>query len=282
MPVKSQKQRPWQSIQMERIEALGLRGPSCSILLAAVKFANPDTGEFRCSVKRLASLSGWSERCVQDHLRLLEGSGIIRAVTDKRGGAKRTVTYAVPIFIVTRNGARVAPFATDERVHAVRGNGAPDSEKGARGAQEGCTPCTRRTTENQEEHTQESEAVRVLRSLGLGDELLRHRNATPERLEYVAREAQKATTKNPVGLATQAIREAWNPPAVPMGGTGGVSKAAQARATVASLTNEQRAELLARVLSKWPNLRGVPKDDAAVVGEMARIAKAEADGGPKD
>jgi hypothetical protein len=101
-------------------------------------------------------------------------------------------------------------------------------------------------------------------------------------LEYVAREAQKATTKNPVGLATQAIREAWNPPAVPMGGTGGVSKAAQARATVASLTNEQRAELLARVLSKWPNLRGVPKDDAAVVGEMARIAKAEADGGPKD
>lgn len=273
MPVKSQKQRPWQSIQMERIEALGLRGPSCSILLAAVKFANPHTGEFRCSVKTLASLSGWSERCVQEHLRSLERSGIILAVTDKRGGAKRTVTYAVPIFIVTRNGAHVAPLATDERVQAVQENGAADSEKGAREAVKGCTPCTRRTnTKNFEEPTQQSEAVCVLRALGLGDELLRHPNATPERLEWLVSEVRKETTKNPVGLATEAIRKAWNPPTLAPGGALGIGAAERARELVEGLEPEARASLLKQVRRDMRNLANLPDDDVSVVGAIAKLA----------
>ncbi len=105
----------------------------------------------------------------------------------------------------------------------------------------------------------------MLRSLGLGDELLRHSNATPERLEWVGRVAR--TKRDPAAWAAAAIRQGWNPPAVAPGGKGATAKA---REVVARLSAEQYAELLAQVRCELPNLKALADDDASVVGAIEK------------
>jgi hypothetical protein len=273
MPAKSQKQRPWQSDMLDALAASDLDGTEYRIIQTAVRWADPCTGAVRVSVDTWAYYSRQGRRTVQLGLRELERKRTVVADTDKRGGAGRSVTYRIPMFAVRANGASAAPFVEPERAQDDATNGARGAANGAGDDSKQRTACARRTdTKNLEEHTQESEAVGVLRALGLGDELLRHPNATPERLEYVARETKKATTKNPAGLAKQAIREAWNPPTLAPGGAGGIGAAERARELVEGLEPEARASLLKQVRRDMPNLANLPDDDVSVVGAIAILA----------
>jgi hypothetical protein len=261
---------------LDALAASDLYYANYHVVQAAVRWADPETGIVRPSVETWAKYARMDERTLQRALRDLSEKQVVKPRCDMRGGAGKVVVYEIPMLAV-RKGGVAPPIMQAETVAPDAPNGGVESAKGGVECAKGWRGTIRRTdTENKEEHTQESEAVRVLRSLGLGDELLRHRNATPERLEYVAREAQKATTKNPVGLATQAIREAWNPPTVAPGGAGGVNKAERAKATVAGLSDERHAELLARVRREYPNLANCANDSSPVVGAMAKLANGAA------
>jgi hypothetical protein len=264
----------WQRDQFEAIARSGTKGAARQALLSAVNWADPKTGQLWPSVDNWAGVAGLSPRGLQKAIRRLQVAEKIKALTNGKGGARNTTKWEVPLLAV-RKDEPGSPLSTTETPNAITEGANKRREKGEHGDAEPRTAFTRRNREepNQEPATT-SPDVGVLLSLGLQKDLLRHVNATPERLAWIARVAP--AKKSPAGWAAQAIREGWNSPAVPMGGTGGVRKAAQARATVAGLTDEQRAELLARVRQTMPNLRGVPDDDAAVVGAMARIANSAA------
>jgi hypothetical protein len=257
---------------LDALAASDLRGADYHVLQAAVRWADPETGIVEPSVATWARYARVDERTLQRSLRKLQTALTVKALTDNRGGIGRVVVYEIPMLAV-RKGGVAPPLKHAETVAADAPNGGIESAKGGVECSKGWPHATRRTsTKNPEEHTQETEAVRVLRALGLGDKLLKHPNATPERLEYVARETQKATTTNPAGLATRAIREAWNPPTLAPGGAGGIGAAERARELVEGLEPEARASLLKQVRRNMPNLANLPDDDVSVVGAIAKLA----------
>jgi hypothetical protein len=274
----------WQRKMFAAVAASGTDGAERQLLLAAINWADRFTGKLWPSVDEWAGTAGLSERGFQEARRRLVVAQKMKPLSHGRGGHQNPTVFQIPMLAVdSERGApdaplseRSTPHTKREGAHSMRGRGAPHAQRGAPDAPK---QSEKNEEKNQQQPERRPDAVALL-ALGLDEKMLRHPNATPERLAWLAIEAP--AKDRPAGWAADAIRKCWNPPAVAPGGKGGVSKAAQARATVASWTSERRAALLARALSKWPNLRGVPEDDAAVVGAMAKLAKAEADGGPKN
>ena len=260
----------WQRDQFDAIARSGTKGAARQALLSAVNWADPKTGQLWPSIDNWAGVAGLSPRGLQKAIRRLQVAEKIKALTNGKGGARNTTKWEVPLLAV-RKDEQGSPLSTTETPNVITEGANKRREKGEHGDAQPRTGFTRR---NREEPKQEpattSPDAGVLLSLGLGKDLLRHANATPERLAWIARVAP--TKSNPGGWAAQAIREGWNPPAVQMGGPGGMGAAERARAAVAGLNQERRAELLTRVRKTMPNLRGLPDDHAAVVGMIAQLA----------
>jgi hypothetical protein len=272
----------WQRKMFAAVAASGTDGAERQLLLAAINWANRFTGELWPSVEAWAGTAGLSERGFQEARRRLVDAQKMKPLSHGRGGHQNPTVFQIPMLAVdAERGAPDAPLsekgtphAKREGAHSMRARGAPDAQRGA--------PDAPKQSEKNEKNNQQlrSPDAAALLALGLDEKMLRHANATPERLAWLAIEAP--AKDRPAGWAADAIRKCWNPPTVAPGGTGGVSKTAQAKATVASLTSERRADLHARALSKWPNLKGLPQDDVSVVGAIAKLAKAETDDRPKD
>lgn len=284
VPNPSEKKEPdpsitkgtsWQRDQFEAIARSGTKGAARQALLSAVNWADPKTGQLWPSIDNWAGVAGLSPRGLQKAIRRLQVAAKIKALTNGRGGARNTTKWEVPLLAV-RKDEQGSPLSTTETPNAITEGANKRRGKGEHGDAQPRTAFTRRNREEPEKETgTTSPDVGVLLSLGLGKDLLRHPNATAERLAWLARVAP-TKEKNPAGWAAEAIREGWNPSVVAPGGADGVGAAERARATVAGLNEERRAELLTRVRETMPNLAGYADDSSPVVGAMAKIANGAA------
>lgn len=270
----------WQSKMFAAVAESGTDRAERQLLLAAINWANRFTGELWPSVEEWRKTAGLSERGFQEARRRLVVAQKMKALSHGLGGHQNPTVFQIPMLAVdAERGAPDAPLSTPhakrEGAHPTRGRGAPDAQRGASDAPKQ----QKKNQMNNQQQPERSPAVVALLALGLDEKMLRHANATPERLAWIASVAREKN--NPAGWAAQAIREAWNPPTVAPGGAGGMSKAERAKATVAGLSHERHAELLERVRREYTNLSGYADDSSPVVGAMARLATGDNGGTPR-
>lgn len=268
----------WQRKMFAAVAESGTDRAERQLLLAAINWANRFTGELWPSVAEWSKTAGLSERGFQEARRRLVVANKMKALSHGLGGHQNPTVYQIPMLAVdAERGAPDAPLSTPhakrEGAHAMRGRGAPDA---LRGAPDAPKQSEKNQMKNQQQPARSPDAVALL-ALGLDEKMLRHANATPERLAWIASVAREKN--NPAGWAAQAIREAWNPPTVAPGGAGGINKAERAKATVAGLSDEQYAQVLETVRREYPNLSGYADDSSPVVGAMARIVNGAGGGG---
>ncbi len=102
------------------------------VLLCLANYANDDGGSIYPSVALLAEVSCLSERAVQTTLRKLVDAGILRTLTDGRGGRGRSTEYAINLAEVRKlipNAARPAPIEAPAKGAACAEKGAVDRAK---------------------------------------------------------------------------------------------------------------------------------------------------------
>ncbi|MFO0857282.1 MAG: hypothetical protein U0640_08010 [Phycisphaerales bacterium] len=294
--VRRPRKAPPFSLALDRIAETGTTGAERAVLLAAVRWANKDTGQVWAAVDKWAKYAGVSVRTQQRAMRSLCAKGIVQVHRMSDGGGNRTTVYIIPLFIETSAESPVSPVpptaALSGRCRVQVPHRPPKRQSVARGVAPSTpslsaiapvTECfsprhgdTQNTREAQRQ--QPTAAAAVLRAHGIGEELLTHVNATPERLEWLASQVASRTLKNPAGFVAAAIAKGWNVPTKDADtratNTPG-SKAKASRARVQALPLEQQQELLAKVRHMWPNLRGSADDSTEVLGAMGKVLESD-------
>jgi hypothetical protein len=272
----------WQRKMFAAVAESGTDGAERQLLLAAINWANRFTGELWPSVDEWRGVAGLSERGFQEARRRLVVANKMKALSHGLGGHQNPTVFRIEMLAVdAERGAPDAPLSTPhakrEGAHPMRGRGAPDAPRGAPDAPK---QQKKNQMKNQQQPAHRTPDAAVLISLGLDEAWMHHANATPDRIAWIAKVAPTKEV-NPAGWARKAIETPYNPPTVAPGGAGGVSKTERARATVASLTHERRAELVARARQTWPNLAGFAEDSTEMVGAVAKLATGDSGGTPR-
>lgn len=192
----------------ERLDALPRTSPAeRAVLRAFADYAGPE-GICWASVATLAKRAGVTPRTVQRAIRSLEKRGTLSRTTPPHGVATQTTTYIIHPFVT------VAPDGASGQGGRRPGSRPPTStpappDNDASTPRQAVAQSGRSRNENQQQSAASSGGGGVVALLS--DELRSHPNATPERLEWIEREAP--SKDNPAGWAAQCIREGWTVPA---------------------------------------------------------------------
>lgn len=200
-------------------EIEGLDAVDAAIMLAAVQWAN-DAGNLWPSVETWGAAARLGRRAMQTRLRGLEAAGVIvRKKQAAATGRALSNIYHIPCFVVGRTPVYSAHGDAQGGRMAVRGEGAPRCAVGAHGGApkqqeelpEEKKKITTTTTSPVDAQPLSGDAVVVASLIGgrKGEEMVRHKNATPELLAWIVSNASEKD--NPGGWAVEAIRTPYEP-----------------------------------------------------------------------
>jgi len=251
---------------MDRVAALPITGWEKPVLIAAVRWSGVN-GEVYPSLANWSAMAGLSVRSLQRILRRLVAGGHIEIVRASKGGTSRgkglTSEYRVPLFVVNPDAVSGIEPRPAQHITPTLATPNPDTRD--------VEPRHRVTrSSNDPPNNQPTTSSGVVVDL-LSPELLRQPNATPERLEWIAREAP--SKDDPRAWAACAIRGAWNPTTEPpeAAAAGRQIERNKLLAEFDAMPDARKAELRSRVRRKYPNLKDQPDDSNGVRGGVARL-----------
>ena len=237
-------------------------------LVAFLTFADAD-GVAWPSVATLSRAAGYGRSATRASLRRLEKTAWLVLVGSRKGG-RMSNRYRFQVPNPPDGGALNATPAgpqPDTPKRPTRQSVAPSPPRiGAEHTKE----------QNRELTTQHTADAAALLALGVGEEWLRHANATPERIAWLAREAKRKAS--PAGFAVAAIREPYAVPTVAAdAGNTPEAKRASAIETFNGLSAPERAKWVAHARAKYRNLAdrySYPDDSAPIIGAIAKLMQA--------
>ncbi len=262
-----------------------LSGSECDMLRTLLTWANPKTWELYPTIRTIAKYAKRDARTIQRVLGKLEERGVLTFVERSRGGIdphgrgrghrlrlnldcpRRVPTTALnpgtspELNPDTRPGLIIRYDEHEARLSCAQTPAPKHPYPG--------TPPDKQSREPAKEPTTNTDAAAVALILGSG-EMVKHANATPQRLAWIAREAPGKT--NPAGWAAEAIRKAWQPPPPKED-----AREARRRERALMLANFNRldegpkAAVVAAVRRRFPNLSPRPDDDPVVRAAIARV-----------
>lgn len=259
----------------DRLAAISMTLAERAVCLAAAHWLNFQTWELWPSVEAWARLAGLTARSTRRALRRLEGRGFLKVVRSSRGGRGvdgrgKTTKYMLLLPEITEpvepDGEQPGPA---RREPSLTASPHPDT-----GVIEPGRTVSRSSIEPPEEQIQQQvdgPAAAVARLLG-SEKLLRHTNATSERLAWIAREAPSKV--NPSAWAAEAIRKGYSPPTrrIDAKEAANIQRAAILRSFDAMNASE-RKRIVEQARQQFPNLvdpKLYPDTDPAVRGAVAR------------
>jgi hypothetical protein len=238
---------------LDAIAGTDTTGAERALLLAAARWIS-DCGEIWKALEQWASLAGLTTRGAQRILRRLEERGIVRMLHRSKGGLGDTSKYLL-VCCAPENPDPRSGFQEDaglpnpDRPSGLepRPGGSPTPTARAANPDRECSkprPTVAQSSRQSEE--QSSTASRTGAVVDqLSPELLKHPNATRERLDWISREAP--SKDNPTGWGAKCIREGWEvPPPSPRD---------------AAVNKRERRERLLFAFNTWG-----PEERAAVIG----------------
>lgn len=248
---------------MDRLK--GLRsGAEQAVLLAALRWANLTTGLLWPAVESWAEMAGIAPRSLRRTLRTLEAKGDLTLVC-KGGGRRKAATYQLNA--LRENPDRGSGFS-DAQTRPV---GPPTRTVGSQTRTVEVKNPDPRSGEQQGTDKEPTTTGGVVEVGVLSQEMLRHPNATAERVAWVRREAPQKW--NPAGWAAEAIRKGWDPPP-----PSEAEKAASRRlaseeklAKFNAMPADQRATLIAAARRQFPNLDGHADDSRPFLGAVLKV-----------
>lgn len=271
--------------RIDRLAAIPTKGSAeRAVLLAAVRWVNAE-GELWPALANWAGIAGVSVRTLQRVLHRLAARGIVVPVQRSVGGPRRTSRYLIPSLARNRDRSSGLRCPGERPAAPTPTNANPDGASGLEPGRAGrtsptpATPtpdvrdpkprhCVGASTMHHPSHQPPTgNAVDVLRSFGISDELLRHPNATPERLAFAA--AQAPSKKNPAGWAAACIRKGWEPPPPDAKAQDRASRKARL-ARFDAMPPEEKAKVIMQAHALFPNLEHFRPDEPAMRGAIAQ------------
>lgn len=253
------------------------------VLRTLLSWADVGQWDLYASNATIAGYVPCDRRTVQRALRELQEGGWIVALPDSPRSTNRWQIQADRIVATWPPPARKGRQKATGGVAASPPPSGPTPQGGGsepQGGRQGATQTNHlpnQETSQRKNHTTAADAF--IRLVG-SDELLTHPNATPERLEWVVREARSETNpkRNPGGWAAGAIREGYP---VPPRSRESLreerrEKREAALATYRAMGREEQGALKARALARYPNLDPEkPDHQISILGAVAKIIMEE-------
>jgi hypothetical protein len=204
------------------------------VLIMWVTFADGNDGAAWPSIARLAKATSLGKSTVRESLRELERLGWLVLVGSRKGGRmSNRYRFQVPN---PPDGGGLNPTLSgpqpDAQEPPTRQSVAPSPPHSV--AEQTNQQIKEPTTQ---QHTADAEA---LLALGVGEEWLRHANATPERVAWLVREAKRKAS--PAGFVVAAIRDAYEVPKQRASDDGPASASKLAAGPFDSMNADERAQ----------------------------------------
>lgn len=266
--------------RMEAIRGTGTKGAERAVMQAAIRWAGTD-GRLWPSAENWAAVAGVTVRTLQRALRRLEARGLVNCIRRSSGGANQTSVYLIVPFVAnpdTTSGSDPAKVSATPTQGQGSTNGEPrqlrpETPTAATPNPDGGDLEPRRTVTQSsidQQVNQPTTTGGVVVAL-LPSHLIKHQNATPERLDWIEREAPFKS--NPGAWAAACIREGWKiPDPRPLFSTGSKHGAARAHSEsnltrFDAMTPAERAPIIAKARRMCPALFafGVRNADESVV-----------------
>jgi hypothetical protein len=279
------------------VRATKLNAALKSLCVSLYHLSDWNSGEnIMATIKTIGEGAGLAERTVRQHLRTLESLGIVVSIGSTRGGIARAGHGLVPRRAVVlekllkmnpansagldRGPAQRTP-ADSAAFPVVKGGALPGRER--HDPRQKPPPKGAAIAANQHLHQNHYNNSGDVASptrfgpvvAGLSKKLREHKNATPDRCQWLEREAPKK--RNPSAFAATAIREAF---AVPPPSAKVVQAAKRKRVEerfeeYQRLPERQKHEVLHKVWRAFPNLKGEPFTSGGVRGAIAQVMERE-------
>ncbi len=269
---------PWDAIRV--INASGWCSGVKNLARTLLQWRNALTGEVWPSIRTIAKAMSTSESTTRAFIDKALKCGAL-VVIGKRSGGRRPTRYRLVLpesadpnppdsgGFGNSGGPSNPGNPPDSAAQRTKGRCPTHRIPASNPPKSGAEP----SRTNPDNHSQQP-ATDVIARLGI-ENLRDHPNATPDRLEWIAREAPGKS--RPAGWAAKCIREGWDVP--PLTEADQAEQRGRQRQAVLdkydAMTESHQAAIMARVRVTYRNLDGHAPESPAVRGAIARVIEGQ-------